>query len=298
MAQRGWLGERSEAGGGGPELMLNRVHHVGVAVRHADDALVLFQDTLGLPVTKDAVLEQQGVRGVLLAAGETEVELLEPLSADTPVGRFLSSRGEGLHHLCFGTDDVEAELATARERGLPLIDERPRPGLAGMIAFLHPRATCSVLVEFAQPPELPSEITPVPENELTVRAFDHIVVAVQHRDRGVETFSRNFDLSEDTRADLPQRGMQIASLPIGASFVEIVSPMSDGSPIASFLSRRGEGLYLLSLSVADLDQAAAGLQRRSIRFDLPAEQNPPARWGLIPPRSACGALLQLIERHT
>lgn len=133
--------------------MLKKIHHVGVVVQSADEALKFYRDTLGLEVTADRVIEDQGVRGVLLAIGGSEIELLEPTRDDTGVAKFLASRGEGMHHICFESDDVHKELDDARAKGIQLIDEKPRPGLAGMICFLHPKANHGVLVEFAQPIE-------------------------------------------------------------------------------------------------------------------------------------------------
>ncbi len=134
--------------------MLTKIHHVGIVVRSADAALAFYRDTLGLPLTADAVIEDQGVRGVLLRCGPNEIELLEPTRDDTGVARFLAARGEGMHHVCFESTDVAADLAAAREKGLQLIDQAPRRGLAGMICFLHPKSAHGVLVEYA---------TPVPE---------------------------------------------------------------------------------------------------------------------------------------
>ncbi|MCC7088698.1 MAG: methylmalonyl-CoA epimerase [Chloroflexi bacterium] len=131
--------------------MLTKIHHVGVVVRSADDALKFYRDALGLPVTADRVIEDQGVRGVLLEIGNSEIELLEPTREDTGVARFLATRGEGMHHICFESDDVDAELEGARAKGIELIDQKPRLGLAGMICFLHPKANHGVLVEFATP---------------------------------------------------------------------------------------------------------------------------------------------------
>ena len=87
----------------------------------------------------------------MLNIGESRIELLEPIGPGTPIDKFMAKRGEGIHHLCFQTDDVAAELEAARRKGIRLIDEKPRPGLAGMICFLHPAATRGVLVEYAQP---------------------------------------------------------------------------------------------------------------------------------------------------
>jgi methylmalonyl-CoA/ethylmalonyl-CoA epimerase len=116
--------------------LIQKVHHVGIAVRDLEAALRFYRDLLGLHVHQQAVVEEQGVKAALLTVGESEIELLEPTGPDTPVGRFLARRGEGLHHLCFQTDDV------ARE---------PRRGLAGLVCFLHPRAHHGVLVELTQP---------------------------------------------------------------------------------------------------------------------------------------------------
>jgi methylmalonyl-CoA/ethylmalonyl-CoA epimerase len=131
--------------------MLKKIHHVGVVVPNLDQAMVLWRDVLGLHLTKSAVIQDQGVRAALLLAGESEIELLEPLNPDGGVGKFLARRGGGLHHVCFETDDVTRELDGARAKGIQLIDQKPRPGLAGMICFLHPKATRGVLVEYAQP---------------------------------------------------------------------------------------------------------------------------------------------------
>jgi len=132
--------------------MLTRVHHVGLVVRRLEDGLALWRDRLGLEISAQATVADQGVKAALLAIGRSEIELLEPIDEQGGVATFLAKRGEGLHHVCFETPDVAADLAGARERGFPLIDEVPRPGLAGSICFLHPKGTAGVLVEFATPP--------------------------------------------------------------------------------------------------------------------------------------------------
>ncbi|HEY7496491.1 MAG TPA: methylmalonyl-CoA epimerase [Candidatus Tectomicrobia bacterium] len=131
--------------------MLNRIHHVGIVVHSIETAYAFYRNTLSLSVHKEDIIQDQGVKAALLTIGTSEIELLEPLHPNTGVGRFLERWGEGLHHLCFATDDVIHELETARTKGLPLIDQQPRPGLAGLICFLHPRASHGVLIEYAQP---------------------------------------------------------------------------------------------------------------------------------------------------
>ena len=131
--------------------MLSKIHHIGIVVRSLDEAYGFYRDTLSLPVHKEAIIQDQGVRAALLTIGESEIELLEPVAPDTGVARFLAQKGEGLHHLCFQTDDIGHEIETARGRGVTLIDQQPRSGLAGMICFLHPRSSHGVLIEYAQP---------------------------------------------------------------------------------------------------------------------------------------------------
>ncbi len=131
--------------------MLTKIHHVGIVVRDIEAAYAFYRDTLSLPVHKEDIIRDQGVKAALLTIGESEIELLEPIDPGSGVARFFERRGEGLHHLCFATDDVAQALEAARARGLPLIDSQPRPGLAGMICFLHPRASHGVLIEYAQP---------------------------------------------------------------------------------------------------------------------------------------------------
>jgi methylmalonyl-CoA epimerase len=131
--------------------MIEKIHHVGVAVRSLDEALKFYSDTLGLPVHASATVEQQGVKAALLTIGQSEIELLEPLSPESPVGRFLERKGEGLHHICFQTPDVAAELEGLKAKGVDLVDQKPRKGLAGMICFLHPKSSHGVLVELATP---------------------------------------------------------------------------------------------------------------------------------------------------
>ena len=136
--------------------MFGRIDHIGVAVADLEAAIVLHEQTYGMPLVHRETVTEQGVEAVLLDVGDsTHVELLRPLSDDTPVGRFLAKRGPGLHHVAYGVDDVAATLAELRARGVRLIDESPRTGIRGSrVAFLHPAASGGVLTEIVQPPEL------------------------------------------------------------------------------------------------------------------------------------------------
>ena len=133
--------------------MIQKIHHVAIAVKDLEEALRFYRDTLGLSVHKVATQEDQGVKAALVTIGEAEIELLEPLGPETPVGRFLERRGEGLHHITFQTDNVDRELEELKAKGVEFIDQQPRQGLAGRICFVHPRSTKGVLLELAQPQE-------------------------------------------------------------------------------------------------------------------------------------------------
>jgi methylmalonyl-CoA epimerase len=131
--------------------MITKIHHIGIAVHSLEDSLKFYRDTLGLHVHAQDTVQDQGVTAALLTIGESEIELLQPLSPDSPVGKYLERKGEGLHHICFETPDVDAELEEIKGKGVPVVDEKPRKGLAGMICFLHPKASRGVLVELATP---------------------------------------------------------------------------------------------------------------------------------------------------
>jgi methylmalonyl-CoA/ethylmalonyl-CoA epimerase len=134
--------------------MLAQIDHIGVAVEDLDTAIALHERAYGLSLEHREVVEDQGVEAVLLDVGEGHVELLAPLAPDTAVGRFLASRGPGLHHVAYRVADIEATLAILRERGLRLIDETPRVGIRDTrVAFLHPQSTGGVLTEIVQSAE-------------------------------------------------------------------------------------------------------------------------------------------------
>ena len=134
--------------------MFSRIDHVGVAVREIEPALELYRDRLELEVAHREIVSEQGVEAVLLDVGENHVELLAPLSEDTPVGRFLAKQGPGMHHIAYQVTDIDAVLASLKEAGMQLIDEHPRGGIRGSrVAFLHPRSTGGVLTEIVEPAE-------------------------------------------------------------------------------------------------------------------------------------------------
>ncbi len=125
------------------------IHHIGIAVDELETAVETYTRLFGAELEHRAQLEEQGVDAASLHVGTGRIELMAPLEADTPVGRFLAGRGPGLHHVAFEVADVAAELDRLRRAGTRLIDESPRRGLFGLqVAFVHPEATGGVLAEF------------------------------------------------------------------------------------------------------------------------------------------------------
>lgn len=128
-----------------------KLDHIGIATQDLAQGLAVWRDALGLEVDATEEVADQGVRVAMLAIGETHVELLEPLSPDSAVGRFLAKRGPGIHHIAVEVKDIRASLAALKSKGARLIDETPRPGAGGcLVAFIHPAATHGVLLELVQ----------------------------------------------------------------------------------------------------------------------------------------------------
>ena len=131
--------------------MGSRLNHVNIAVADAAALAAKFRTLLGMEVVEETVVEDQGVRVVKLDAGAAAIEITEPTGPDTPVGRFLAKRGQGLHHLCFEVSDIEAAIAKMLAAGVRMIDETPRTGASGhRIAFVHPAEFGGVLVELEE----------------------------------------------------------------------------------------------------------------------------------------------------
>lgn len=128
--------------------MIKKISHIAIVVPDLDDAMNFWVDTLGLPLLHVEHVRDQDVDVAFLPSGESEIELLEPISPDSGVARFMAKRGPGVHHICFEVDDIEQMLARLKDAGVPLINEQPTIGTGGKkIAFIHPKGTGGVLVE-------------------------------------------------------------------------------------------------------------------------------------------------------
>lgn len=140
------------------QRMFLRIDHVGIACRNLEESIAFYESAFGLTVVSREVNEEQGVREAMLhvadaEAGASYIQLLEPLGPDTPVGKFIAKRGEGVHHVGYGVADVAKALEEIEAKGIRLIDRRPRHGSMGAsIAFLHPKDVGGVLTELVEAP--------------------------------------------------------------------------------------------------------------------------------------------------
>jgi methylmalonyl-CoA epimerase len=135
-------------------MSIGGLDHIGVAVKDLDGAIGLYRDVLGLKLEGIHVLAERGVRVAFFSVGgEAHIELLEPLNNESTIAKFLSSHGEGIHHLALKVENIEAVLEEFKQKGLTLIDEKPKAGAEGKkIAFVHPKSTKGVLLELCEEP--------------------------------------------------------------------------------------------------------------------------------------------------
>lgn len=131
--------------------MFDRVDHVGIAVEDLEAAIAFYRRAFGVVPSHREIVEEQGVEEAMIRVGESWIQLLQPTGPDTPVGKFIARRGEGVHHVGYGVSDLEAVLAHLKAEGVPLIDSSPRRGSRGAkVAFVHPKGVGGVLVELVQ----------------------------------------------------------------------------------------------------------------------------------------------------
>ena len=131
--------------------MLHKINHIGIAVQSIDAVIPFYRDQLGMMFTGKEDVAEQKVRVAMLCVGESKIELLEPLSSDSPVAKFLEKNGQGIHHVAYEVEDINAAIAKLASEGCRMIDEKPRQGAHGaLIAFIHPKSSHGVLTELCQ----------------------------------------------------------------------------------------------------------------------------------------------------
>lgn len=249
--------------------MFTGINHVAVVVRNVGEALRFYHEALGLPVGHRATVADQGVHAVLLPVGGDEIELLEPTNPAGGVARFLEKKGEGIHHLCMQTRDVAAALARVKAANLPVIDQAPRQGLAGTIAFLHPGACHGVLIEMAQPPEA-AHHTPLAGSGIRAIRVNTIYVATKEIAAAAENYAKHFDATVTAPARDVSFGATCAVVQIGASRLTLLDAgdLSAFPADDPFLGNRREGVLGLCLGVEDFAAAESHLKDKGIGLSV------------------------------
>lgn len=135
----------------GSEKRMKKVDHIGIAVRDLNAVLPYYTDTLGLPLMKIEEVESQKVRVAFIDAGNVKLELLEAMDDQSAIYKFLEKKGEGIHHIAFGVENIEQRMEELRDKGVRLLSDKPNPGAGGaMVAFLHPKSSNGVLYELCE----------------------------------------------------------------------------------------------------------------------------------------------------
>lgn len=135
---------------------MNKIEHIGIAVKDINQADQLFEKLFGMPAYKLEAVESEGVKTSFFKVGPNKIELLEATHTDSPIAKFIEKRGEGIHHIAFDVDDIESEISRLKGEGFQMINDTPKSGADNkLIAFIHPKSTAGVLIELCQEKPLP-----------------------------------------------------------------------------------------------------------------------------------------------
>ncbi len=262
--------------------MITRLHHVATVVPTLEVGMEIWRDGLGIPVSIEATVVEQGVRAALMPCGDGEIELLEPLDEGGSIAKFLE-RGGGIHHICFESDDVVAELKRIADSGVRMIDTTPRCGLAGRIGFLHPKSTLSTLVEIATPgggvdARPYPEPNPPGDAPFRTAGWTNVVFAVGDVDVAESVFVKNFAFDRCAgTVELPELGAVAKRFELPNVTIDLAAVAGDGW-LSGRVEARGYGAALLGLEVEDLEPGAELLveEGATVRFDKTADGAPVA----------------------
>ena len=223
--------------------MFRRLDHVGIAVNDLDQAILRLETAFGLKVSVIEDVPDQGVRAALVPTTVGRFELLQSTSANSAIGRFIARRGEGLHHVCFGVDNLTDARNHILERGGSLVQDAPRDGLVGTVDFVHPRSTGGVLVEIAEITLFTPSTTDLQFHHITIRTADHEAAS----NRWVQLFGAGLK----RRAVSQGFHMATSWLDAGDAEVEFAQQTNDSGPVARALTSLGEGIHAVVLETSD-----------------------------------------------
>lgn len=278
--------------------MIQDVHHVGIAVRDMDVALKLYRDELGLAVVKEGVAAARGARAAVLAVGKSYLEVIQPVSAESPFSVHISERGEGLHHIAMWSGDAELDVQRLREMDVPLEDTKPRVGFTGKLSYLMPEAFDGAIVEVVEPEEALSGGPP--EIAGWVKKIDHVVLRVPFVSLASKRFREWFGV--ETKRTMERGPATFAFMRPGAVVIEVIGPkdpsaaLRTGPSIPPEHSEPGSGRVAgLAFEVTEIERLTESLNEKGYPI---GEPHPALQGGTIVsvhPTGACGVPLAFID---
>ena len=266
--------------------MFRHLDHVGIAVKDLEQAVARIEQVLGLKTTVIAEVEDQQVRAALVPTPIGRLELLEPTSPEGAVGRFIERRGEGAHHVCFAVDDIEAARHHVLSKGGQLIGTEARPGLTGIVDFVHPRSTGGVLVELAK---ITLRTPAFVDSDLQ---FHHVTLRTQDADASADLWMRLFDIPLKRKGVSEGFQMKTSWLDAGDAEVEFAQQLNETGPVARAMKQMGEGFHALVLESSDPAGLAEHVQQQGLRV-ITDESEPRNVLRAIHPLDFLGTLVLL-----
>ena len=276
--------------------MITDVHHVGIAVGDMEAALRFYAEALGLPLVKRGEASARGARVALLAVGGSYLELIQPTRDDSPFAEHIVERGEGLHHVALGTDDVDALVAELRAKGVLLQDAEPREGFTGRLSYLAPEAMDGALLEVVQPPP---ELSGGSAGDSPVSRIDHVVLRLPDVEGACGRMREYFGV--ETKRTFERGEMRFSFLRPGDVILELIGPKKPPSELRPGpWTPAGAGLRTgsiagLAFEVTDIEALAADLKERGLPVGEPHPALQGGRIVSVHASGACGVPVAFID---
>ncbi len=264
--------------------MITDVHHVGIAVRDLEAALGFYAEALCLPLVKRGEAPARGARVALVAVGGSYLELIQPTRDDSPFAEHIAERGEGLHHVALGTDDVRTLVAALRSKGVPLQDAEPREGFTGRLSYLAREAMDGALLEVVQPPP---ELSGGSAGDGPVSRMDHVVLRLPNVEGACERMREYFGV--ETKRTFKRGEMRFSFLRPGEVILELIGPKRPAS------EPRPASIAGLAFEVAGIDALAADLKERGLPVGEPHPALQGGRIVSVHASAACGVPVAFID---
>ena len=263
--------------------VITDVHHVGIAVSDLDEALRFYGDALALPCVKEGDMPARGVRVAVLSAGRSYLEIIQPVSAESPFARSIAERGQGLHHVALWSTDAAADVAKLRDAGCPLDDVEPREGFTGKLSYLAASAFDGAQLEVVEPEAVMSGKS---LSSGRIKKIDHVVLRVPSVSDVSERFESWFGV--ETKRTMERGEQAFAFMRPGEVVIEVIGPTSGGEP--------GSGRIAgLAFEVRDIDSLAEDVRAKGYPIGEPHAALQGGRIVSVHMSGTCGVPVAFID---